>query len=50
MGYILMALEEENETPAEIENATGIARQRIYRLLERMRALAARAVRRLPNQ
>lgn len=50
MGYILMALEEENETPAEIENATGIRRERIYRLLERMRALAARALKRLPNQ
>jgi hypothetical protein len=50
MEYILMALAEENETPAEIERATGIPRARIYRLLERMRALAARALKRLPDQ
>jgi hypothetical protein len=50
MEYILMALAEEHETPAEIQQATGIPRARIYRLLERMRALAARALRRLPDE
>jgi hypothetical protein len=50
MEYILMALAEENETPAEIEEVTGIPRARIYRLLERMRALASRALKRLPDR
>jgi hypothetical protein len=49
MEYILMALEEEHETPAEIEQATSIPRDRIYRLLERMRALATRVLKQLPN-
>jgi hypothetical protein len=44
--YILMALEGENETPEEIELATGIPRHRIYKLLERIRALAPRALKR----
>lgn len=43
MEYILMALEDENETPEEIEQVTGIPRDRIYRLLERIRELARRA-------
>lgn len=50
MEYILMAVAEENEMPAEIERATGIPRARISRLLERMRALAPRTLRRLPDE
>ena len=50
MEYILMAVTEENETPAEIEDSTGIPRARIYRLLERMRLLALRALKQLPDQ
>jgi DNA-directed RNA polymerase specialized sigma24 family protein len=45
--YILMALEGENYTPEEIEKATGIPRRRVYKLLERIRALAPRALNRL---
>lgn len=50
MEYILMALAEGSETPTEIEQATAIPRDRIYRLLERMRGLAARALKRLPDE
>ena len=31
-------------------SSTGIPRARIYKLLERMRALAGRAIRRLPEE
>jgi len=50
MEYILMALVEENDTPEEIESATGIPRDRIYKLLERLRTLAYRGLKRLPDE
>ena len=50
MEYILMALEGENETPEEIERATRIPRQRVYKLLERIRALAPRALKRFESE
>lgn len=42
MEYILMAMEDGHLKPAQIEIATDLPRQRIHKLLERMRLVAAK--------